>query len=159
MGSLLLALKTWLIPFRYGLERWSYTLQRITGVVVTLYFVAHVAETGFVVGGPSVWSVRPDSLQYAEQVWTNTIEFLANPLFDAGLVIIGGMVAFHTINGIRLFLTHMGWSLGKPGRPEFPYRPASMTLLQRILFWVSIAFAVFAILYTIDAFFGVLSHG
>ncbi len=121
--------------------------------------MAHVIETGNVVGGPEVWTIRPDALEYAERVWTRTIEFLSNPLFDLGLVIIGGMVAFHAINGIRLFLAHMGWGLGRPGRPEYPYKPASMSPLQRAIFWISIAFAVFAIIYTLDAFFKVLSHG
>jgi len=150
------ALKTWLVPFRYGLERWSYTLQRITGFVVAVYFVAHIAETGYVVGGPSVWTVRPDALSYAERVWTDTVRFLSNPLFDTGLVVIGVMVAFHTINGVRLFLAHFGWGLGKPTRPEYPYRPPSMSTLQRALFWISIAFSVFVALYAIDAFFRVL---
>ena len=150
------ALRTWLVPSRYGLERWSYTLQRISGVVVTLYFILHIIETGNVVGGPDVWTVRPDAYAYAERVWSETIEFLSNPLFDAGLAVIGFMVAFHTINGIRLFLAHMGYGLGKPSRPEPHERPKSMSTTQRLLFWLSIAFAVFALLYTVDAFFGVL---
>ncbi len=157
LAVLVEALRTWLIPYRYGLERWSYTLQRISGVVITLYFVAHIVETGYVVGGPSVWTIRPDAQQYAERVWTETIKFLSNPLFDAGLAIIGFFVAFHTINGIRLFLAHFGWGLGRPTRPEPMHRPQSMSPIQRALFWASIAFAVFALVYTIDAFFGVLA--
>jgi len=159
VSRLAVALKTWLLPFRYGLERWSYTLQRISGVVVTIYFVLHIVETGNVVGGPEVWSVRPDAYMYAKRVWTDTIEFLANPLFDAGLVVIGFMVAFHTINGIRLFLAHMGYGLGRPSRPEPHEKPKSMSTAQRILFWASIVFAVFALVYTLDAFFEVLGHG
>lgn len=150
------ALRTWLIPSRYGVERWSYTLQRVSGVVVMLYFVMHIIETGNVIGGPEVWSIRPDAYAYANKVWSETIEFLSNPLFDAGLVVIGFMVAFHTINGIRLFLTHFGYGLGKPARPEPHEKPKSMSNIQRALFWISIIFAVFALVYTIDAFFGVL---
>jgi len=150
------ALKTWLIPSRYSVERWSYTLQRISGVAVTLYFVMHIIETGNVVGGADVWTLRPDAYEYARRVWQETIEFLSNPLFDAGLAVIGFMVAFHTINGVRLFLTHFGYGLGKPSRPEPHEKPKSMSGFQRLLFWASIAFAVFALIYTIDAFFKVL---
>ena len=150
------ALKTWLIPSRYSIERWSYTLQRLSGVVVTLYFILHIVETGNVIGGPGVWTIRPDAYEYASRVWRETIEFLSNPLFDAGLAVIGFMVAFHTINGIRLFLAHFGYSLGKPSRPEPHEKPKSMSNTQRVIFWISIAFAVFALVYTIDAFFGVL---
>lgn len=156
LSRLAAALRTWLIPKRYSLERWSYTLQRISGVVITLYFIAHVAETGYIVGGPDVWSLRPDAYEYAERVWSETLEFLLNPLFDAGLAVIGFMVAFHTINGVRLFLTHFGWGLGRPSRPEPLHRPKSMSSFQRALFWISIAFAVFALLYTLNALFEVL---
>lgn len=48
-----------LVPVRYSVERWSYTLQRVTGVVVTLYFVMHVISTGNFIGGPTVWYVPP----------------------------------------------------------------------------------------------------
>ncbi|MEM3031609.1 MAG: succinate dehydrogenase [Nitrososphaerota archaeon] len=153
-SSLATALRTWIVPRRYGLMRWSYTLQRISGVVLTLYFVAHIGETGYVVGGPQVWSVP--SYEYAREVWTETVEFLANPLFDVGLAVIGFMLFFHTVNGVRLFLAHFGIILGKPHRPEYPYQPASMTKLQLALFWVSVAIAIAALLYSVNIFFRVI---
>jgi succinate dehydrogenase / fumarate reductase cytochrome b subunit len=153
-SSLAVALRTWLIPRRYGVMRWSYTLQRISGVAITLYFVAHIVETGNVVGGAHIWMVP--AYQYARDVWTETVEFLANPLFDAGLTVIGFLVFFHTVNGLRLFLAHFGIILGKPHRPEYPYIPASMTRLQIALFWLSIALAVAALLYSVNIFFKVI---
>ncbi|MCS7110290.1 MAG: hypothetical protein NZ956_02320 [Candidatus Caldarchaeum sp.] len=154
MSTLLTALRTWLVPFRYGLERWSYTMQRISGVVIALYFVMHVASTGQVVGGPSVWTLPP--YEYAKQVWLETKEFLANPLFDAGLVILAFMIFFHSINGVRLVLAHFGLILDKPTRPEYPYHPGSMSKIQRVIFWVSVAFATAALVYSLDVFFKVL---
>ena len=127
----------WFIPFRYNLERWAYALQRITGIGVTAYFLAHIVETGNVVGGLSVWSTP--SMGLARDVWTATFQFLDNPLFDAGLIVIGFMLAYHTINGIRLTLTEFGWLQGKPSRPDFPYEPKSFTKSQRALFWFSIS--------------------
>lgn len=143
-------------PLRYGLERWSYTMQRVTGVVVTLYFVAHIIETGYVVGGPSVWALRPDAYQYAKGVWTSTVNYLSNPIFDAGLTVIGVMLAFHAINGVRLFLAHFGWGLGKPSRPEPLARPKAFSGFQRALFWLAVLLSTFALIYALHAFFEVL---
>ncbi len=154
MSRLSIALKTWLIPVRYGLERWSYTLQRVSGVAIILFFVMHIAETGNVVGGPTVWAIPP--YEYARQVWNETKEFLANPIFDIGLVLLAFMIFFHTFNGIRLTLAHFGVLLEKPKRPEYPYHPGSMSKAQRVLFWLSIVLATAAIIYSLDVFFKVL---
>jgi succinate dehydrogenase / fumarate reductase cytochrome b subunit len=150
------AVRTWLNPVRYGLERWSYTLQRVSGVIVAFYFIAHIIETGYVVGGPSVWAVRPDAYEYAKSVWTQTVDYLSNPLFDAGLTVIGIMVAFHAVNGVRLFLAHFGWGLGRPSRPEPLTRPKAFSGLERALFWVAVLLSAFAMIYALHAFFGVL---
>lgn len=156
LATLSAAVKTWLYPRRYGLERWSYTLQRVSGVAVALYLIAHVVETGFIVGGPSVWTTP--RFGDAKDVWTKTVEYLANPFFHAGLVVIGFLVFFHTVNGIRLFLAQFGWTLGKPHRPEYPYKPASFTGLEKLLFWLSILIAAASVVYAVDAFFGVLGR-
>ncbi|MEM4151643.1 MAG: hypothetical protein QW663_02930, partial [Nitrososphaerota archaeon] len=63
-----------LIAGKYGLERWSYVLQRISGVVVALYFIAHVLETGNFIGGITVWSV-PD-YSFAEKAYEETVKLL-----------------------------------------------------------------------------------
>lgn len=146
------AVTGWFIPFRYNLERWAYALQRISGIVVTAYFLAHIVETGNVVGGLSIWSVP--STDFARDVWTATFRFLDNPLFDTGLVVIGFMLAYHTINGIRLTLTEFGILLGKPSRPDFPYEPQSFTKIQRSLFWISVLFAAATAVYALNVFFG-----
>ena len=40
-------LRAWLNPTRYGWERISYWLQRLTGVFLLIYFIGHVIETSF----------------------------------------------------------------------------------------------------------------
>lgn len=147
------ALFGWFYPVRYSLERWAYALQRISGIAVTAYFLAHIVETGNVVGGPSVWSVPSTDL--ARDVWTATFRFLDNPLFDAGLVVIGFMLAYHTVNGIRLTLTEFGFLQGRPARPDFPYEPKSFTIAQRVIFWLSVLFAAATAVYALNVFFGV----
>ena len=147
------AIVGWLIPCRYNLERWAYALQRITGIGVTAYFLAHIVETGNVVGGISVWSTPP--VAFARDVWTATFQFLDNPMFDVGLVVIGFMLAYHSINGIRLTLTEFGLLQGKPSRPDFPYETKSFTKSQRALFWLSILFGTATAVYALTVFFGV----
>jgi len=142
----------WFIPFRYNLERWAYTLQRISGIAVTVYFLAHIVETGNVVGGISVWTAP--STRMASDVWTATFRFLDNPFFDMGLIVIGFMLSFHTINGIRLTLTEFGFLQGKPSRPDFPYEPKSFSISQRVLFWLSILFASATAVYAFHVLFG-----
>ncbi|HKM79047.1 MAG TPA: hypothetical protein VJZ03_08205 [Candidatus Bathyarchaeia archaeon] len=142
----------WFIPYRFNLERWAYALQRISGIAVTGYFLAHIVETGNVVGGLTAWS--PTSTAMASDVWAATFRFLDNPLFDTGLIVIGFMLSFHTINGIRLTLTEFGLLQGKPSRPDFPYEPKSFSKAQRALFWVSILFAAGTAVYAFHVLFG-----
>jgi succinate dehydrogenase / fumarate reductase cytochrome b subunit len=143
----------WFIPYRYNLERWAYALQRISGIIVTGYFLAHIVETGNVVGGLSVWGVP--STASASDVWTATFRFLDNPFFDMGLVVIGFMLSLHTINGIRLTFTEFGLLQGKPSRPDFPYEPKSLATPQRALFWLSVLFATATAVYAFHVLFGV----
>ncbi len=147
------ALIAWFYPVKYNLERWAYALQRISGIAVTGYFLAHIVETGNVVGGLDVWSAP--STDVARDVWTATFRFLDNPLFDTGLVVIGFMLAYHTLNGIRLTLTEFGFLQGRPSRPDFPYEPKSFTKAQRALFWLSVLFAAATAVYALNVFFGV----
>jgi len=147
------AITGWFFPLGYNLERWAYALQRISGIVVTAYFLAHIVETGNVVGGLSVWS--SPSTGFARDVWTATFRFLDNPFFDIGLVVVGSLLAYHTINGIRLTFTEFGLLQGKPSRPDFPYKPKSFTNSQRALFWLSIIFAAATAVYAMNVFFGI----
>jgi succinate dehydrogenase / fumarate reductase cytochrome b subunit len=135
------------------LERWAFALQRISGLTVTGYFLAHIVETGNVVGGLAVWGIPATS--HAQDVWTATFRFLDNPMFDVGLVVIAFMLAYHSINGIRLTLTEFGFLQGRPARPDFPYEPKSFTIVQRALFWLSVLFASAAAVYALSVFFGV----
>lgn len=147
------ALFGWFYPAKYNLEKWAYALQRISGIAVTGYFLAHIVETGNVVGGLGVWSIP--SFDIARDVWQATFHFLDNPFFDTGLIVIGFMLAYHTINGVRLTLTEFGLLQGRPARPDFPYEPKSFSKTQRALFWLSVLFAAATAVYALNVFFGV----
>ncbi|HVX02769.1 MAG TPA: hypothetical protein VHA09_06410, partial [Nitrososphaera sp.] len=84
----------WLNPSRYGWERVSYWLQRLTGVGLLAYFIGHIYETSQITGGIEVWNAFLDLTQ--------------TPLGHMILILVIGMSTFHSANGIRLIFTHGG---------------------------------------------------
>lgn len=133
-------LKGWLNPSRYGWERVSYWLQRLTGVFLLVYFVGHVYETSSLVSGPDAWATM---LEMTQTIWGH--------LF---LMTVIGASTFHTINGIRLIFTHVGMGLGKPGRPDYPYDPTSINTKERSGIWIALVLAAVAMLYGASVLFG-----
>ena len=126
-------LKGWLNPLRYGWERVSYWLQRLTGIFLLVYFVGHVFETSSLVGGRNAWDTM---LEMTQTTWGHTF-----------LIMVIGASTFHSANGIRLIFTHVGIGLGKPGRPDYPYNAASLNYKQKSGIWVAILLACVAMLY------------
>ncbi|MGN6346626.1 MAG: succinate dehydrogenase [Candidatus Nitrosocosmicus sp.] len=133
-------LKGWLNPTRYGWERVSYWLQRLTGVGLLIYFIGHVYETSSLTGGIDAWN---SMLQLTQT--------LGGHLF---LLFVIGASTFHTVNGIRLIFTESGKGLGKPGRPDYPYFASSLNYRQKSGIWVAILLACIAMLYGGMVLFG-----
>jgi succinate dehydrogenase / fumarate reductase cytochrome b subunit len=133
-------LKGWLNPTRYGWERVSYWLQRLTGVGLLIYFIGHVYETSSLTGGINAWN---SMLQLTQT--------LGGHLF---LLFVIGASTFHTVNGIRLIITESGKGLGKPGRPDYPYFASSLNYRQKSGIWVAILLACIAMLYGGMVLFG-----
>jgi len=111
-------------------ERWLYLMHRLTGLVVGLYLIAHLAETSDVV---------PAYLSGDEGIWNNLMQSLYTPEAHAGLLIIAAFAVYHGLNGVRLFLAASGVGVGRPIRPEWPYAPVSLRSFQRSLGWLFIA--------------------
>ncbi len=111
-------------PLRFNVERWSYTLHRVTGVIIVGYLMAHIFET-FQLGAGSA-------------AWANTMNALHSlgPLEMIGLWIVAGSALYHGANGIRLILNEMfGKLMGKPILPVYPYSPTSLGRSQRVAIW------------------------
>jgi succinate dehydrogenase / fumarate reductase cytochrome b subunit len=111
-------------PVGYNLERWSYTVHRVTGVILVGYLMAHIFET-FQLGGGST-------------AWANTMAALhtLGPLELVGLWIVAGSALYHGGNGIRLILNEaFGWFMGKPILPVYPYSPTSLGRNQKVAIW------------------------
>lgn len=105
-----LGLLGWLGGGRYGAERYAYTLHRLTGIGLLFYFLMHIIVTSSRILGPEAWDSAMHSFE--------------TPLFKFGEFLVFLAFAFHGINGIRLGLTELGYMMGKPARPVYPYKTA-----------------------------------
>jgi len=111
-------------PAWYNLERWSYAIHRVTGVILVGYLMAHIFET-FQLGAGST-------------AWANTMAALHSlgPLELVGLWVVAGSALYHGGNGIRLVLNEaFGKFMGKPILPVYPYSPTSLGKNQKIAVW------------------------
>jgi len=113
-----LGLVGWLGGGRYGVERYAYALHRVTGLGILAYFLMHIFVTGTRLRGP--------------EEWESTMQFFGTPSFKVGEFLVFLAFAFHAINGIRLVLAELGYTIGRPGLPSYPY--SYSTLRQRPLF-------------------------
>ncbi|UCF77717.1 MAG: succinate dehydrogenase, cytochrome b556 subunit [Candidatus Eiseniibacteriota bacterium] len=133
-----LGLVGWLSGGRYGIERYAFTLHRLTGLAILAYFLLHI-----LVGS---------SRMLGEETWNSVMERLDSPVFRYGEFLVYLAFAFHALNGLRLALTELGFFLGAPRQPVFPY--TSSVRRQRPLFvLVMIVAAVVVVLGGYDFFF------
>lgn len=118
----------WLGKGKWGLERYLYILHRLTGLAILFYFMMHIFVT----------SLRA----YGIYLWTEG-NFFHQPIFRIGEFLVFAAFAFHAFNGLRLVFVELGFAVGKPIEPIFPYetciskqRPllVVMMLLSAVLF-------------------------
>jgi len=117
--------------------RITFTLHRITGLGLTLYFLVHVLTVGTVWGG--------------EPTWDSNMAFLENPVLLFGELILLAALGFHGMNGIRLILSNYGVTLTNPSRPDYPYKIGSNNKSQKIL--LLLAFLLSIILFLLGYLF------
>jgi succinate dehydrogenase / fumarate reductase cytochrome b subunit len=103
-----LGIRGWVCGGRYVVERYAYIIHRISGIGILVYFILHIFVTGSRVGGP--------------EKWHSTMSFFETPLFKFGEYLVFAAFAFHALNGLRLFFSELGFLIGKPARPVFPYK-------------------------------------
>ena len=133
-----LGLKSWISGGKYTYERYAYTLHRITGLGILFYFILHIFVTGSRLGGP--------------ESWENTMAAFSTPIAKFGEFLIFLAFAYHALNGLRLAIIELGFGLGKPARPIFPYKTAIHR--QRPLFIVIMIFAaIFMVAGGLDFYF------
>ena len=127
-------------PGRYGIERVAYWLMRITGLGLLFYFIGHIYETSNLLDGKAAWNSMLELTQTTE-----------GHIF---LTLVIGMCVFHTVNGVRVMLGYGGVGAGKPGRPDYPYDPASQNYRHKIGIYSAIVLAAAAMMYGLAVMFG-----
>ena len=112
----------WLSSGKRGLEGYLYLLHRITGIALLAFLVLHVFVTS--------------SRLFGEQAWAGAMAMTHAPFIK--LLEYGVFVAFvvHALNGVRLIAVELGFVVGRPEEPVFPYkgsiakqRPLTITVM------------------------------
>lgn len=98
----------WVGGGRWGLERYLFTLHRVTGLGVLLYFVLHIFVTAGRAGG--------------QKAWEASMARVTGPVFTVGEYLVFAAFVIHALNGIRLVALELGFAVGKPIEPVYPYR-------------------------------------
>ena len=99
----------WVWAGNYKLERYLYLFHRVTGLGMLLFVIFHLIETTFFrIQGQSVWEA--------------TMRLLHNPVFEVGIFLVAIAFVYHALNGLRLILQELGFALGKPIPPIYPYK-------------------------------------
>jgi succinate dehydrogenase / fumarate reductase cytochrome b subunit len=98
----------WLGAGRSGLERYLYVLHRVTGLALLLFLIFHVFVTATRLFGRDAWEAL---MAATHSPVFQTLEFLVYVAF-----------AFHALNGVRLILVELGFAVGRPEEPVYPYR-------------------------------------
>ena len=122
-----LGLGGWLGGGRWGMERYAYILHRITGLGILLYFLMHTVVTSLRATGVYLW------VQGA---------YFDKPIFKFGEFFVFAAFAFHAFNGIRLVLIELGFAVGKPIEPVYPYK-TSLNVQRPLFILMMVLAAVF----------------
>ncbi len=119
----------WVYAGPYSFERYLYALHRVTGLGLIVYLLVHVIETGQRMRG--------------EETWSALMDLFASPVFKALEFLLFAAFVYHALNGVRLVLTELGFFLGQPGPPIYPY--ASSIKRHRPLTYAMMALAALVI--------------
>ena len=124
-----LGARGWVWAGKYKLERHLYVLHRVTGLGLLLFGVIHLIITTF-------YRYR------GENVWESAMSTLSNPGFKVGEYLVAAAFVFHALNGLRLIIQGLGFGLGRPAPPIYPYQDA----LRKKRRWTIAMIAVIAVL-------------
>ncbi len=125
-----LGIPGWLTGGRWGVERYLYTLHRITGIGLLIFFLVHIFESSLRIYGPAVWESAMESLRH--------------PAFKAGEFLVFAGFAFHALNGLRLVLIEFGLAVGQAEEPVYPYR-TSLNKQRPLMLVVMVIAALFIV--------------
>jgi len=125
----------WVWAGKYALERYLYLLHRITGLGLILFVIVHLIMT-------TVFRIQ------GQDIWESTMTLLHNPWFKFGEYLIVVAFSYHALNGLRLIIQELGFGLGKPAPPIYPYKDS----LRKKRPWTIAMIAVVTILAAVFLF-------
>jgi succinate dehydrogenase / fumarate reductase cytochrome b subunit len=102
-----LGVKGWVYAGKYSFERYLYLGHRLSGLGLIAYMTLHIIETANRMRGV--------------EAWQGLMALFASPPFKVIEYLLFAMAVFHAMNGIRLILIELGFFLGKPKEPVYPY--------------------------------------
>jgi succinate dehydrogenase / fumarate reductase cytochrome b subunit len=108
-------------------ERYAYILHRLTGLGILAYFLIHIVVT----------SLRAQGIY----LWTEG-EVFDQPLFKFGEFLVFAAFAYHAFNGVRLVLVELGFAVGRPIEPVYPYK-TSLSVQRPLLISMMILAVMF----------------
>jgi len=126
----------WVWGGNYKLERYLYLLHRVTGLGLILFGMLHLIETTF-------FRIQ------GQNIWEATMSFLAHPVFEIGLYLVVIAFVFHALNGLRLGLQELGFLLGKPVPPIYPYKDAARKKRPLTIAFVAVM-VILAVVFLVD---------
>ncbi len=125
----------WLGGGRWGAERYLYTLHRLTGLGILAYFLLHIFVTA--------------SRVFGQTSWQNAMAAVSGFPFKVGEYLVFVAFAFHAVNGIRLAIIELGFGVGKPIEPVYPYK-TSLDVQRPIAVGVLVLAAVLVVMGTLS---------
>ena len=126
----------WICGGRYGADRYIYALHRVTGLGMLCYFLMHIFVTGSRLGG--------------EDKWKGWMYFFGqSPFFAVGEFLVFLAFLFHAVNGIRLVLVELGFFIGRPGLPSYPYSYSTLRQ-RRVMICVMVFVVILALIAGVD---------
>ena len=106
-----LGVKGWAWAIRYKLERYLYILHRLTGLWLFLFVLVHLITI-------------VDLRIQGRNVFAGIVIMFQNPWWRAFAVLAIAALSYHALNGVRLILQQLGFTLGRPMPAIFPYTDA-----------------------------------
>lgn len=107
-GNANIGIVRWLAGGRHGFEGYLYILHRISGLALLLFLAMHVFFTGARLLG--------------RETWERLMALTQGPVFIFLEYLVYCAFVFHAFNGVRLILIELGFVVGRPDHPVFPYR-------------------------------------
>ena len=121
----------WLRSGKRGIEGYLFLLHRITGIALLAFLCMHVFVSSTRLFGEQAWAW---AMAMTHSVLIELLEYAVFVAF-----------VFHAFNGIRLIAIELGFVVGRPAEPVFPYK-GSITKQRPLTITIMVLAGVFIVM-------------